>query len=56
MRVEEIGSHVCIMLEDTGDIARMLSVMSLWNSICQDTKKISYRIIERLEEGLEIIQ
>lgn len=54
MRVQDIDGQLCLVMEHTGDIAKMLDVFIQYNHglrFKQD-KQISARIIERLEEEM----
>ena len=56
MRVETDVIHVKIVLENTGEIATMLSAISFYNNHMGRSTDgflpISYRIVEALEEEL----
>lgn len=56
MKIQEIDNNMCVVLEDTGDIARMIMCMREWNSVCNNcymNNAIPYKLIERLEDELQ---
>jgi hypothetical protein len=54
MRVEDDSKEFKIVLQDTGEIARMLQAIVIYNaSLDRKAAKIPVRVIELLEEALQ---
>jgi hypothetical protein len=54
MRVEDDSKEFKIVLQDTGEIARMLQAIVIYNaSLDRKAAKIPVRVVELLEEALQ---